>query len=396
MPNIANEPDNALQTPFEMNKLDALMDDAGIDILIVNSKHNIQYLLGHRSQFFQFMDAIGTSRYLPLFVYPKGLPDKAAYLGHRLESYQRQVRPFWAPTAFTDCGGTLDAMQKAIEHVQRTGVKAARFGIESAFLPADAANALKNAFPDSAINNALFVLERLRAIKRPEELEMLRHASDCDVESMKAVFASHGAGVTKRQLVEALRREQTNSGLVFDYCLITMGTSLNRAVTDQAWEPGDIVSLDSGANYEGYIGDVCRMGILGEPDSELEDLLSEIEAIQRAGMKPVKPGAKGKAIYEAAEPLVRNSKNHNNYEFVAHGMGLVSHEAPRMSTTGPIPYDDHDADLPLESGMVISIETTLLHPRRGFIKLEDTVAVTDSGYEIYGEGGRGWNRASTA
>ena len=43
--------------------------------------------------------------------------------------------------------------------------------------------------------------------------------------------------------------------------------------------------------------------------------------------------------------------------------------------------------------MVISVETTLLHPRRGFIKLEDTVAVTPTGHEIYGNRARGWNRA---
>jgi Xaa-Pro aminopeptidase len=43
--------------------------------------------------------------------------------------------------------------------------------------------------------------------------------------------------------------------------------------------------------------------------------------------------------------------------------------------------------------MVISIETTLAHPRRGFIKLEDTVAVTDGGWEAFGDRGRGWNRA---
>ena len=46
--------------------------------------------------------------------------------------------------------------------------------------------------------------------------------------------------------------------------------------------------------------------------------------------------------------------------------------------------------------MVISVETTLQHPRRGFIKLEDTVAVTDRGFAIYGEGGRSWNRGATA
>jgi Xaa-Pro aminopeptidase len=42
--------------------------------------------------------------------------------------------------------------------------------------------------------------------------------------------------------------------------------------------------------------------------------------------------------------------------------------------------------------MVISVETTMHHPRRGFVKLEDTVAVTESGFELFGERGRGWNR----
>ena len=46
--------------------------------------------------------------------------------------------------------------------------------------------------------------------------------------------------------------------------------------------------------------------------------------------------------------------------------------------------------------MVVSVETTLQRPKRGFIKLEDTVAVTDKGFEIYGEGGRDWNRGGTA
>jgi Xaa-Pro aminopeptidase len=57
-----------------------------------------------------------------------------------------------------------------------------------------------------------------------------------------------------------------------------------------------------------------------------------------------------------------------------------------------VPYDGYDEDRPLEAGMIISVETTLQHPQRGFIKLGDTLVVTDDGYEIYGEGGRGWNR----
>jgi hypothetical protein len=42
--------------------------------------------------------------------------------------------------------------------------------------------------------------------------------------------------------------------------------------------------------------------------------------------------------------------------------------------------------------MVISIETSIALRRRGFVKLEDTLAVTDGGWEAYGDRGRGWNR----
>jgi Xaa-Pro aminopeptidase len=82
--------------------------------------------------------------------------------------------------------------------------------------------------------------------------------------------------------------------------------------------------------------------------------------------------------------------------FVAHGMGLISHEAPRLTASGPWPYSAFDRDRPLPARMVVSIETTLQHPRRGFIKLEDTVAITAAGHEAYGDRGRGWNCAALA
>src|SRR5262247_2775239 len=82
--------------PFVSGRLDRLMDEAGIDVLIATSKHNVQYLLGgHRAFFFDTMDAMGLSRYLPVVVYPKGAPQKAAYIGARLEKFQQEVRPLW-------------------------------------------------------------------------------------------------------------------------------------------------------------------------------------------------------------------------------------------------------------------------------------------------------------
>jgi Xaa-Pro aminopeptidase len=380
--------------PFDTVLLDRLMDEAGLDVLIATSKHNIQYLLGgHRSFFFDNMDAIGISRYLPAFVYPKGAPDKAAYFGHGMETYQTQLKPFWVSEVNTKSGGSVDVMQKAADYARGLVNKSGRIGLELAFAPADAVATLRKTNPDAEIKDALFVLERLRMRKTPEELEKLKLASELVIDSMLAVLASHGAGATKAELAEALRREETSRGLVFDYCLIAAGTNLNRAPSDQVWEKGDPLSLDSGGNYHGYIGDLARMGIAGEPDAELEDLLAEIEATQQAAFKPIRAGVNGAEIYAAAEPVLKKSKLHNHYEFLAHGMGLVSHEAPRLTNSGPVPYDAYDAQRPLEAGMVISVETTLLHPRRGFIKLEDTVAVTADGHEIYGNRARGWNRA---
>ena len=380
--------------PFDTALLDRLMDEAGLDVLIATSKHNVQYLLGgHRSFFFDNMDAIGIGRYLPAFVYPKGAPDKAAYFGHGMETYQTQIKPFWVSEVNTKSGGSIDVMQKAADYVRGLTKKGDRIGVELAFIPANSEATLRKTLPDADIKDALFVLERLRVRKTPEELEKLRLASELVIDSMLAVIGSHGAGATTAELTEALRREETSRGLVFDYCLITAGSSHNRAPSDQRWEKGDVLSVDSGGNYHGYIGDLARMGIVGEPDAELEDLLAEIEATQQAAFKPIRPGVNGIEIYAAAEPVLKKSKLHNHYEFLAHGMGLVSHEAPRLTNAGPVPYDAYDAQRPLEAGMVISVETTLLHPRRGFIKLEDTVAVTPTGYEIYGNRARGWNRA---
>jgi Xaa-Pro aminopeptidase len=397
MLDVAKRSEIATKAPFDADRLDRLMDEAGIDVLIATSKHNVQYLLGgHRAFFFDYMDAMGLSRYLPVLIYPKGVRQKTAYFGHRMEGFQNENEPFWVPEAHTNSSGSVDGMQKAVDYLRRSGLKAGRIGIELAFLPVDAGAVLRNAFSESEFVDAVFVLERLRAVKGPHELEKLRIASEGVIASMLAVIASHGPGATKRELTEALRREETSRGLHFEYCLITAGSSLNRAPSDQTWEKGEVLSLDSGGNYQGYIGDLCRMAIHGEPDAELEDLLAEIEHIQRAAMKPISAGVLGSVIYAAAEPLVLRSKHHNHMHFLAHGMGLVSHEAPRLTATGPVPYDAYDAGRPLESGMVVSVETTLAHPQRGFIKLEDTVVVTPTGFDIYGEGGRGWNRGGTA
>lgn len=382
--------------PFDQDKLDRLMDEAGIDVLFATSKHNVQYLLGgYRYIFFHAMDAIGHSRYLPVAIYVRGRPDHAAYVGNRMEGHEQQVNPFWTPSVFTTCWGSVDAAKQAAAHLRKIGLASSRIGMEPGFVPHDAWATLQSELGDAKLLDATGMLERMRMIKTPEELARLRLASELITDSMLAVFASQREGSSKGDIVERLRREETNRGLTFEYALITLGSSHNRAVSPQTWRKGEVLSLDSGGNYHGYIGDLCRMAVLGEPDQELKDLLAEVDAVQQAAFSRIRPGTAGGDMIAHAEKVLKASHVAPYTDFFAHGMGLISHEAPFLMTNHPVAYEGVDADKPLEAGMVISVETTMLHPSRGFIKLEDTIAVTADGYELMGARGRGWNIGGT-
>ena len=395
--NVAQQPAPTSNIPFDTAKLDRLMEEAGIDVLLATSKHNTQYLLGgYRFIFFSAMDAIGHSRYLPVVAYERGRPEHSAYIANSLERGEHENHPFWTPTFQAATYTSHEAAHLAVEHLRKIGKTNARIGFEPAFMPVDAYRIIVDGLPEATMVGATGMMERMRAIKTPEELKKLRHASEMITDAMQATIAAAREGSTKKEIIERLRQEETRRGLQFEYCLLTLGASHNRAASDQAWKPGEVLSIDSGGNHQGYIGDLCRMGVLGEPDAELEDLLGHVDAVQQAAFSKVRAGAAGGDLIEAGQSKLKSLPVADHTDFFAHGMGLITHEAPFLMTNHPVTYEGVDAERPLEAGMVISVETTMLHPKRGFIKLEDTLAITATGYEMYGERGRGWNRGGTA
>jgi Xaa-Pro aminopeptidase len=377
--------------PFDTAMLDALMERDGLDVLIVTSRHNVRYFLGgYSSEFFSHTEATGISRYLPVVLYIKGEPDKAIFIPNRIETHQLAHSSLWIRQSATKAWGATDAIDKAVDYLKARNLTDVRIGAELNFIPAAAAEALAVASKDAQIVDILKLLEKLRARKTPRELMLLREASEKVEASMVAALRVCGEGSTKQEIADALMLEETKRGLVFEYCLVAAGKSHNRAPSSQIWQQGDVLSIDSGGTYHGYIGDIARMGIVGEPDAELADLFAEIQNIQQEVIRLICPGRVGGELCVAGEKARTASRHQNYLEFVAHGVGLIPHETPRLTSTGPVPYPADAAEDPLEEGIVLSIETTMLHPRRGFIKLEDTVAVTPDGYEVFGENARGW------
>ncbi len=96
---------------YDFGYLDSLMDDAGLDVLMITSKHNVQYLLGgYRFIFFSAMDAIGHSRYLPVVVYIKGNRDQTAYIANTMEKGEHENAPFWVPHFYPMAWGSVDSI----------------------------------------------------------------------------------------------------------------------------------------------------------------------------------------------------------------------------------------------------------------------------------------------
>ena len=119
--------------PYSFARLDDLMEAAGIDVLLVTSKHNVQYLLGgYRFIFFSAMDAIGHSRYLPIVIYEKGRPEHAAYMANKMEGHEHQVHPFWVPNLHTSFWGSVDAAEKAAAHLKSLDLGNARMRSKAA------------------------------------------------------------------------------------------------------------------------------------------------------------------------------------------------------------------------------------------------------------------------
>jgi Xaa-Pro dipeptidase len=347
---------------------------------------------GHRSFFFATMEAIGHSRYLPMVIYPRGAPDRRPMSAARWRtgttrsrrSGRRPSRPSPTPPP---------PPPRPRSRISAASPAPGRIGIEPAFLPADAHAVLAAAFGADRLADATHALENLRALKTPAELASLRRASELISEapwSRPCARPTPASPSTPSPRPCAARRRPRPRIRLLP---VTFGTDLNRAPSDATLREGDILSLDSGGNLDGYIGDICRMGILGEPDAELQDLLAAVDAVQQAAFAAIRPGATGAEVMAQGQATLDAGPLAGFTDFVAHGMGLVSHEVPFIARHSM--YEATDADRPLEAGMVLSVETTAKHPRRGFIKLEDTVAVTPDGCELFAAADRGWIRAGT-
>ena len=227
------------------------------------------------------------------------------------------------------------------------------------------------------------VVEEARLIKDASEVATLRDAAARLGPVAQKVFASVAAGPSEREVagvLEAAMREAGFERLAFDTIVASGPHSAlpHYRAGDRRLAAGDLVVLDFGGVLDGYCSDLTRTVAIGPPSPEARRLYAAVHAAQQAAIRSVRPGVETSTVDAAARNVLQEHGLGDAFGHgTGHGLGLDIHEEPRITWPRP----DVPA-VPLEAGMVFTVEPGAYVPGFGGVRIEDDVLVTETGCEV--------------
>ncbi|MBC7093018.1 aminopeptidase P family protein [Candidatus Bipolaricaulota bacterium] len=223
------------------------------------------------------------------------------------------------------------------------------------------------------------LVEGLRRVKSPEEIERIAAAARLTDEGLRWMLGQLKPGLTERDValeLEIWYRRHGADDVAFDLIVASGPASAmpHHRAGERRLEGGDIVLLDIGVRLDGYCSDLTRVVALGHASRELRDLYRLVLAANRAGLEAVQAGVSGQDADRAARAVIEAGGYGDRFGHgLGHGVGLEVHEAPRLAPT---------SDDVLAAGHVVTVEPGVYLPGRFGIRIEDLVAVHADGCEI--------------
>ncbi|MGP5431667.1 M24 family metallopeptidase [Enterococcus malodoratus] len=222
------------------------------------------------------------------------------------------------------------------------------------------------------------VIDRMRAIKSPQEIQYMRNACEISCRAFNRILEDIRVGMTEKDLAARLSMYMVQDGAdtqPYGNILISgANTSLLHGIpSKKSIEYGDFVLMDFGCQYEGYMSDMTRTVVVGKASDKQREVYELEKQSLEAAEAVMKNGAAVKDIYQASlKPLEGTEYPQYTYRNIGHSIGLFVHE---------LPYIDEQYDDVLETGMVMTIEPGIYIPDWGGVRIEDQVLITDDGYE---------------
>ncbi|SES71139.1 Xaa-Pro aminopeptidase [Natronincola peptidivorans] len=254
-----------------------------------------------------------------------------------------------------------------------------RLGVEEEFFTYGHALDLQEKLKNLSLVALEGALTKIRSIKSKEEIEYITTAASIADKAFAYILDFLKPGAIEEDIaleLEFFMRKQGASGVSFNFIVasgerssLPHGTASNKII-----EAGDFVTLDFGCIYEGYCSDMTRTMVVGEASTKQKEIYSIVLQAQKTALDAVKPGITGKDLDSIARSIIEEAGYGDNFGHgLGHGVGLEVHELPHVNIIG---------DIPMEPGMVITIEPGIYIPGFGGVRIEDLVVVTENGYKV--------------
>jgi len=224
-------------------------------------------------------------------------------------------------------------------------------------------------------------IEPMRAIKSPAEIEKIQAAAAITDRVMAQVNQLARPGQTEAELAWELEKRLRESGanaIAFPIIVASGPNSARPHHTSgqRLLQEGDAIIVDMGAALDGYMSDLTRSFFLGnQPTPSYREIYDLVLEAQQTALDGLRPGASTRQVDALARDTIAAAGHDEHFGHgLGHGVGLEVHEEPHLS-----PREKYD--LPLQTGMVTTVEPGVYIPDWGGVRIEDLVLVTDDGAE---------------
>ncbi|MBD7983181.1 aminopeptidase P family protein [Sporosarcina sp. Sa2YVA2] len=220
------------------------------------------------------------------------------------------------------------------------------------------------------------IVEKLRLVKTEDEIEVLKQAAKIADDAFAHICTFIKPGVTELQVSNELEMFMRNEGATsssFDIIVASgeRGALPHGVASDKVIQSGELVTLDFGALYNGYISDITRTVAVGEVSEKLKEIYEVTRFAQELALEQIKSGMTG----IEADAIARDHIKSKGYgeafgHSTGHGIGLEVHESPALSFR---------SETKLEPNMAVTVEPGIYLPGIGGVRIEDDIIITKDG-----------------
>lgn len=216
-------------------------------------------------------------------------------------------------------------------------------------------------------------------IKTEEEISYIKEACLIADDIYTAVSSEIKPGKTELEIVELFDdyvKRSNASKVSFD---TIVGSGPNGAFphaepSDRVIAEEDMIVIDFGVVYKGFCSDMTRTLLMNPKDKKANSIYKIVYDAQMLAMEQVKPGVEIKSLDKIARDYIGKYGFEDYFVHgLGHGLGYKVHEKPFVNKKGKGK---------LKPGMVITIEPGIYLPGYGGVRIEDSLVVTASGYEV--------------